>query len=586
MDKQRRGILKAAGSLTATGMLLPLHSVADEKAPVDAITSNTLKEAEKLTGVPYTESERELMLKSIGGQIKKSTEIRELGMRNADLAPALQFDPRLPGTKLPDAKWLRERKRAVPRLPNSEADIAYAPVNVLSEWIRSKQLSSRRLTEIYLRRIDKYARGLESIITVTRDHALKRSAEADREIAAGRYRGALHGIPYGAKDLLDTKDIATTWGAMPYKDRVADQDAAVIERLNEAGAVMIAKTTMGALAGGDLWFDGLTRNPWNTEEGSGGSSAGSASSVAAALMGFAIGTETLGSIENPAARNGVAGLRPTFGRVSRYGSMTLCWSMDKIGPMCRSVEDTALVLNAINGFDVRDAGSIEAPFNFDNRASVKGLRIGYMKGWFNKDETPDALREMPGVIKALGMELVEIELPDLPYGSLMNILFVEASAALEELTLSQRDDLLRGQTSRAWPNMTRQARFISAVDYIQADRLRRRVMHVMHEQFEGLDAIIGSSTPTQGAGTIMTPITNFTGHPALTLRIGFTKEAARRGDWVDEKFYGSPSSGIKKKVPVCLNLWGPLFEDGKICQIGIAIENKLNIQGERPKLSG
>ena len=588
-QRGRRDFLKSAGAVTA-GALVTGNSLSTEKtnpgpetSPATGITRQTIAEAEKLTGVPYTDSERDMMIDTIGQQIQHAQQVRNLNIKNDYHAPATVFDPRLPGTTIPLPLWKRETHEKLPPVPGNEEDIAFAPVTLLSEWIRTKKLSSQHLTGIYLKRIRKFAPRLECMVTVTEQLALKQAERADREIGSGSYLGPLHGIPYGAKDLLDTRDIRTTWGAMPFKDRIARQDAAVIEKLDQAGAVLLGKTTLGALAFNDLWFDGLTRNPWNTEEGSGGSSAGSGSAVAAGLMPFALGTETLGSIEVPASRNGVVGLRPTFGRVSRYGAMVLCWSLDKIGALCRSVEDSMLVLNAINGYDARDSGSIEAPVAFDGTASIQGMRVAYDPAWFSAN-IPEPVRRIPGIAKKLGVELVEIKLPDLPYVSMMSILQAEAAAAFDDLVLENKDDTLRGQKPWAWPNSMRQARFIAAVDLIQADRFRRRVMELMDDVFTGIDAIIGPDITAMGQGNFMPVITNLTGHPSVTLRAGFVLSPARRGPYDDLEYYDAPS-GRKKKVPVAFTLWGSLFEEGKLCRIGTEIEKELDINRLRPKLN-
>ena len=588
-QRGRRDFLKSAGAVTA-GALVTGNSLATEKtnleskaSPAADITRQTFAEAEKLTGVPYTDSERDVMVDTIEQQVLLAKQVRNLKIKNDYYRPATVFNPRLPETKLPPPVWKRETYEKLPPVPGNEEDIAFAPVTQLSEWIRTKKLTSQSLTGIYLQRIRKFAPKLECMVTVTEQLALKQAEQADREISSGSYRSPLHGIPYGAKDLFDTKDIRTTWGAMPFRNRIARQDAAVIEKLNQAGAVMLGKTTLGALAFNDLWFNGLTRNPWNTEEGSGGSSAGSGSAVAAGLMPFALGTETLGSIEVPASRNGVVGLRPTFGRVSRYGAMVVSWSLDKVGALCRSVEDSMLVLNTINGYDSRDSGSIEVPVAFDNTASIKGMRVAYDPTWFSAN-IPEPVKRIPGIAKKLGVELVEIKLPDLPYMSMMSILQAEAAAAFDDLVLENKDDTLRGQKPWAWPNSMRQARFISAVDLIQADRFRRQVMELMDDIFTDIDAIIGPDITVMGQGNLMPVITNFTGHPSLTLRSGFIRSPARRGPFDDPKYHDAPS-GKKKKVPVAFTLWGSLFEEGKLCRIGIEFENELNINKLRPKLN-
>ena len=585
----RRDFLKSAGAVTAgalvTGSSLSAETTnpAPETSPATGITRQTFAEAEKLTGVAYTDSERDMMIDTIGQQIRHAQQVRNLNIKNDYYAPATVFDPRLPGTTMPPPLWNREPYEKLPPVPGNEEDIAFAPVTLLSEWIRTKKVSSRHLTGIYLQRIRKFAPALECMVTVTEKLAIEQAEQADREISSGSYRGPLHGIPYGAKDLFDTRDIRTTWGAMPFKDRIARQDAAVIEKLNQAGAVLLGKTTLGALAFNDLWFDGLTRNPWNTEEGSGGSSAGSGSAVAAGLMPFALGTETLGSIEVPASRNGVVGLRPTFGRVSRYGAMVLCWSLDKVGALCRSVEDSMLVLSAINGYDARDSGSIEAPVAFDNAAPVRGMRVAYDPAWFSAN-IAESVRRIPDIAKKLGVELLEIKLPDLPYASMISVMQAEAAAAFDDLVLENKDNTLRGQKPWAWPNSMRQARFISAVDLIQAGRFRRQVMELMDDIFTDIDAIIGPDITVMGQDNFMPVITNFTGHPSLTLRAGFIRSSARRGPFDDLKYYDAPS-GKKKKIPVAFTLWGSLFEEGRLCRIGIEIEKELNINKLRPELN-
>ena len=580
MTTRRREFLKIAGASTLGASVSP--ALAQDETPNSDITTATFTEAEKLTGVANEERDREMLVETIDQILGPASQVRELGLANDGPAPALVFDPRLPQTVLPDPLW-QLGESVAPRLPGDEEDIAFASVRTLSAWLRSGQLSSTRLTGIYLERIERYGGKLQCMITVTRELALQQAAQADREISAGNYRGVLHGIPYGAKDLFDTADIRTTWGATPYKDRVAVTNAAVIDRLDEAGAVLLGKTALGALAYGDLWFDGLTRNPWNLEEGSGGSSAGSGSAVAAGLMPFALGTETLGSIENPASRNGVAGLRPTFGRVSRYGAMVLCWSLDKVGVLARTAEDSLLVLQNIRGADTRDPGTFDAPLAYDDRQPIDGMRVGYDPAWFQAEGMPDAVRGSVDVLALLGIELVELKLPELPYPGMMPILHTEAAAAHEQLTLSGDDDLLRGQTPLAWPNSIRRARFVSAVDLIQAQRFRRRVMEEMHELFADLDAVVGPGLMNPGLSTPMTLITNFTGQPSLTIPVGFTEAAARRSDLVAPAYYGAASSGVAHRVPVSVGLWGRLFEEGRLVRIGTELEHSLNITG-RPSV--
>ena len=469
------------------------------------------------------------------------------------------FDPRFPGARLVDVSDRLVRSNGSPGpLPTDDEDIAFAPVTTLSRWIQRRQLTSRRLTQIYLKRLKAIGPKLESVVTLTADRALRQAATADNEIAAGKYRGPLHGIPWGAKDLLDTAGIKTTWGATPYKDRVPDDDAVVVKRLDEAGAVLVAKTTLGALAYGDRWFDGRTNNPWNLEKGSSGSSAGSAAGTAAGLFGFSLGTETLGSIVSPCMRCGATGLRPTFGRVARTGAMALCWSLDKIGAICRTVEDCALVLDAIRGADPGDPSSIDMPYEFDATRSIKGMRVGYSPKWFEGDRVNELDRAALDVARRLGIELVEIDLPDWPYGSLMTILSVEAAAAFEELTLSNRDDELVWQDARAWPNSFRQTRFTPAIEFVQAQRFRRQVMEMMDEKFADIDAMIG---PSYAASLLL--ITNNTGHPSLTIRCGFNDN-------------GSPHG---------ITLLGRLFDEGTLCSLGMAMEKQLGVWDKRPVIA-
>jgi Asp-tRNA(Asn)/Glu-tRNA(Gln) amidotransferase A subunit family amidase len=431
------------------------------------------------------------------------------------------------------------------------------------------------LTELYLRRIQTWDPRLRSVITVTRDLAMQQARQADREIAAGRYRGPLHGIPWGGKDLLDTAGIRTTYGAEPFKDRVPSEDAAVVRRLHAAGAVLIAKLSMGALALNDIWFGGQTMNPWLLEEGSGGSSAGPGAATAAGLVGFSIGSETEGSIVDPSTRCGVCGLRPTFGRVPRTGAMTLCWSLDKLGPIARSVEDTLLVLRAISGPDPGDLSSVPSVLDYDARAGVKGLRVGYFPRW--QREATDVDRHALQQLKSLGLETVAVDLPDWPYDSLNTILFAEAGAAFEELTLSGRVNQLRVQTPDAWPNSFRQARFLSAVDFVQADRLRRAVAQEMAQLFSKVDLLLVPSLRDE-----MLTIGNFTGYPSLTLRAGFISVTQARSDWAPDPSRPLPHFDPPRRVPHGITLVGRLFDEGTLGRVGLALEHALGVADERP----
>ena len=547
------------------------------------LTADTIAAAEKILGIEYTPAERALMLDNLEAQIELARERRALVFPNS-LPPASRFDPRLPGVDYPSSKRAMVRSgQEAGALPAADEDIAFAPVTALSRWIERGALTSRRLTEIYLKRIDAHARDLECIVTVTADLARAEAEAADAKRREGIYLGPLHGIPYGLKDLFDTKDIRTSWGAEPYRDRIATRDARVVERLREAGAVLIAKTTLGALAYGDIWFGGKTRNPWNLNEGASGSSAGSASATAAGLVGFSIGTETLGSITSPSQRCGTTGLRPTFGRVSRAGAMALCWSLDKIGPICRSVEDTALVLDALNGPDPQDPGSLDMPFNFDALRSLDGVKLGYVPAWFEDDGATDVDRAALEAARRIGVELVEVSLPELPYGSLMSILFAEAAASFEDLTLTNRDDELTWQEPGAWPNAFRKARLLSAVDHVQLDRLRYRVMQVMDDLFRQVDAVIGPFM----VGPMLV-ISNFTGHPSLLLRAGFLRSKSRddlslAGSTLD--LGGEKESSPLFDVPQGISLWAGLFEEGLLCNLGMALETALGVAARRPSFA-
>jgi Asp-tRNA(Asn)/Glu-tRNA(Gln) amidotransferase A subunit family amidase len=437
-------------------------------------------------------------------------------------------------------------------------------------------LTSERLTEIYLRRLERFDAKLHCVITLTREHALAQARQADAEIAAGRYRGPLHGIPWGAKDLLDTANIRTTYGAEPYRNRVPAADSTVVERLNAAGAVLVAKLSLGALALNDVWFGGQTMNPWLPEEGSSGSSAGPGAATAAGLVAFAIGSETGGSIVSPSMRCGVTGLRPTYGRVPRTGAMTLCWSLDKLGPMARSVEDTMLVLNAISGPDAGDVASVPSTLTFDAGADVAGLRVGYLPAWMKESPATDVDRAALEAVKKLGMKPVAVSIPDWPYDSLYLILFAEAAAAFEELTLSHRVDELKEQVPDAWPNVFRQSRFLSAVDFVQADRLRRKVAQEMARVFSEVDILLVPSLRDE-----MLVITNFTGHPSLTLRAGFVEVSEARSDWAPDPRHPLPKFSPPRRVPHGVTLIGRLFDEGRLAEVGMALEKAFGVAAER-----
>jgi Asp-tRNA(Asn)/Glu-tRNA(Gln) amidotransferase A subunit family amidase len=475
-----------------------------------------------LAGLEFTEAERDSMLDDLSYNVENYENIRGVPIDNA-VPPSLSFNPVPVG-----AVFDRESRETVlsspvdTLVPDDLGGLAFYSVRDLAELIRTRKVTSTQLTKMYIKRLEKHGPTLECVITLTKDLALAQARRADEEIAAGKYRGPLHGIPYGAKDLLAVKDYKTTWGAEPYKDQILDINATVIEKLEEAGAVLVAKLTLGALAWGDVWYGGTTRNPWNLEQGSSGSSAGSSAATAAGLVAFSIGTETWGSIVSPSTRCGATGLRPTYGRVSRTGAMALSWSMDKIGPICRNVEDCALVFDAIRGTDGADQTLVDLPFNYDPNVDLKSLRIGYLKDVF-ESEYPDSATDAAALAKlrGLGVTLIPISLPDYPIYPMAFVLSAEAAAAFDELTRSNRDDLLVRQIKNAWPNALRSARFIPAVEYIQANRLRYIVIQEMQKMMADIDVYIA---PSFGGGNLL--LTNLTGHPCVVLPNGFNDEGS------------------------------------------------------------
>lgn len=567
----RRRFLAWTSSLGLGGAAMPALLAAQE-GEEGAITARAVAEAERLSGVEFTAEERELMLESLEEQLASYRRLREVALPN-DVPPAIQFDPRLPGDRLRpagapaegavdgpvgrsggvaagaagDAPVVREPVEAVPssgRPPVAVPEeivadpdrLAFLTTAQLGQLLRSRRVTSAELTRLYLDRLRRYDPHLEAVVTLTEERALEQAARADRELDAGDWRGPLHGVPWGAKDLLAVAGYPTTWGATPFREQRIEMDATVVERLDAAGAVLVAKLTLGALAWGDVWFGGMTRNPWHLEQGSSGSSAGSAAATAAGLVGFGIGTETWGSIVSPATRVGVTGLRPTFGRVSRHGAMALSWTMDKIGPICRSVEDCALVFAAIHGPDGEDPTVVDAPFSWDPSRDPRRLRVGYVADLF---EAPIEVDEEAGegarawaerqraqrqldlasldVLRGLGIDLVPMELPsEVPVGDLAFILSAEAAAAFDELTRSGQDDLLVRQIAQAWPNVFRAARTIPAVEYIQANRARTLLMRDMARALGDLDAYV---VPSFGGDNLL--LTNLTGHPAVVLPNGF-----------------------------------------------------------------
>ncbi len=522
------------------------------------ITTRDIASAEKIAALHFTAKERKMILNGVRRNPSNYERLRNTPLDN-HVPPALLFNPVLPGMEFEQTQSpLKYTVPADVQVPDNFEDLAFYPVTSLAQLIKSRKVSSTELTQFYLSRLKKYGPRLNCVITLTEELALKQAKRADEEIASGKYRGPLHGIPWGAKDLLSTKGIKTTWGAMPYKDQVINEDATVVRRLEEAGAVLVAKLSMGALAMGDVWFGGKTLNPWNPEQGSSGSSAGSAAATAAGLVGFSIGTETLGSIVSPSTRCNVTGLRPTYGRVSRYGAMALSWSMDKIGPICRTVEGCALVLHAIFGPDDKDLTIVDLPFNWDPSADLKDIRIGYLKKSFESENDDKKNNEAAlEVLRSLGIELIPIDLPDFPVYNISFILRAEAAAAFDELTRSNRDDLLVRQDRGAWPNSFRQARLIPAVEYIQANRLRTLLMQQMAETMEKIDVYIA---PRRGGANLL--ITNLTGHPAVLV----------------------PNGHNEKEGPTPISFIGNLFEEANALRVAKAFQDATGFHLKHPDL--
>ncbi len=549
------------------------------------VSNGTFEEAEKLVQFPLSDKDR---AEAVGNWRQSMAALyeRRTGPHTVPIpdsvVPYSNWNPVLPGQSAGPTHDIFVRSNDDSGfLPATDVQIAFAPVTQLSRWIETRKLTSERLTRIYLARIEKFNPTLRCVITATPDLALQQARKADAEIAAGHYRGPLHGIPWGGKDLLDTAGIRTTWGADYFKDRIPEQDATVVSRLHDAGAVMVAKLSLGALALNDIWFGGETVNPWLLEEGSSGSSAGPGSATAAGLVGFSIGSETGGSIISPTMRCGITGLRPTFGRVPRTGAMTLCWSLDKLGPMTRSVEDSMLVLKTITGPDAGDLSSVPSHLHYDARADVNGLRVGYFPEWMNTPPATDVDRHALATIEKLGMKAVPVTLSDWPFSSLQIILFAESAAAFEQVTLDHRIDQLRMQVPDAWPNTFRQSRFLSAVDMVQADRFRRMVAIEMARVMGEVDLLLVPSLRDE-----MLTITNFTGHPSLTFRAGFVEVSEARSDWAPDATRPLAKFAPPRRVPHGVTLIGRLFEEGTIGRVGLALEKDLAVSQEHPPTFG
>ncbi len=486
------------------------------------LKTSELAAAERVLGLEFDQAERDSMRADVAEQRDLAVRMREQRLPN-HVVPALQLHA-WPAGFIPDLvqRPIQWANPGVVTRPDNLEQLAFRPVTEWAELVRTRQVSSVELVSMVIGRIKRHDPQVSAVVTLLEGQAMQAARQADREIASGRYRGPLHGIPYGAKDLLAYPHAPTTWGSVAYRDQVIGETATVIRNLEAAGAILVAKLSLGELAWGDVWFGGMTRNPWNLDQGSSGSSAGSAAVVSAGLLPFAIGSETHGSIISPSTRTGVTGLRPTFGRVSRHGAMALSWSMDKLGPICRFVQDCALVFDMMRGPDGYDAGVVDAAFNFDARKPLSGIRIGYTKTWFEADY-PNRERDAAVLaqLRELGADLRPFAFPEFDLAPLSLILSAEAAAAFEELTLSGRDDLLVRQIRNAWPNVFRAARFISAVDYIQANRVRTRLIETTHDLFRGFDVVV---TPTFAGGQLLW--TNLTGNPAVVVPNGFNSRGA------------------------------------------------------------
>ncbi len=514
------------------------------------VTAEQVEAALKVLGLDFSEEQRKLMLREVSRQLDAYERLRKIEIPNS-VSPAFTF---LSGKPAPAASRFKPTRRTVPKGAPKGDDLAYSPVFQLADLLRARRVTSLDLTRLYLDRLKQFSPALNCTVTLTEDLALEQAKQADAEIRRGKYRGPLHGVPWGAKDLLATKGIPTTWGAEPFSKQIIDQDATVVMRLREAGAVLVAKLSMGALAMGGLWFGGMTKTPWNTEQTSSGSSAGSAAATAAGLVGFSIGTETLGSIITPSLRCGTVGLRPTFGRVSRHGAMALCWTLDKIGPITRSVEDAALVLNAIYGPDGIDTSVIDRPFHWEPARPLSSLRVGILAKAFDRFKEKDkAVYEAAlNSLARLGVKMTPVEWDDRPASDLIVALSAEAAAAFDDITRDGRVNELKDQTASAWPNQFRAARLIPAVEYIRAQRARTLMIEKLNATFEPYDVVVA---PPYG----MLTTANFTGHPQVIVRCGFV-EGMPRG----------------------LSFLSKLFDEGAALRLALAFEQATDHHLRRP----
>jgi len=537
-------------------LLAALFTVVNLSCYSQSITKENIENAEQIIGLEFTDAEQDSMITLLDEQLGNYKNIREVELANS-VPPAILFNPIPVGFEFSEEqKPIEFSEYSGTKLPKDRNELAFYSIGQLAELIRTKQISSVELTTFFLERLKTYDTELHCIISLTEERAMKQAKLMDEEIAVGKYRGMLHGIPFGAKDLLATKDYKTTWGATPYKEQMIDEDATVIIKLEEAGAVLCAKLTLGALAWGDVWFNGKTRNPWDTTQGSSGSSAGSASSVSAGLLPFAIGTETWGSIVSPSTVCGTTGLRPTYGRVSRKGAMALSWSMDKIGPIGRSAEDLAIVFEAIIGLDGIDQTLYDVPFNYVSEIDYSKLKIGYLKSDFDKEYDFHSLDSSTLVkLRELGAELIPINLPELPVNDIAIILSAEAGAAFDELTRSNGDDLLVRQIKNAWPNVFRASRFIPAVEYINANRIRFLLIQQMQEIMDEIDLFVAPSW--EGDNLLLT---NLTGHPCVVLPNGFSED-------------GTPTS---------ITFIGRLFDEGRLISFATKYQDATNFHKQHP----
>ena len=592
----RREFLSYFSSIGLGSTLLP--GILWTKVAAGAeITNATIAAAEELAGLTFTEEERTMMLRNLQTTKTAIDALHRMTIDNS-VAPVLIFDPVPPGTTLPEKRKVpmaRERVAVMAR-PGSLDELAFQPVSKLSELVRTRRVKPSELTEMYLDRLKRFDPQLKCVISLTEERARAQARAADAEISQGRYRGPLHGIPWGAKDLLAAKGYKTTWGAGPYKDQTIDADATVVQRLDNAGAIMVAKLTLGELAQGDNWFGGITKNPWWPEQGSSGSSAGPGSATAAGLVGFSIGTETLGSISSPATRNGVTGLRPTFGRVPRTGAMALSWSMDKIGPMCRSAEDCALVFDAIHGPDGRDLSIKDYPFNWNANRKPGALRVGYVKSAFDRPERNPANNQLQNPTKThddaalealqrVGAKLIPVEIPTFDFNiGVSLILLAEAGAAFETLILSGKVKELVQQTPNAWPNSFKSAQFVPAVDYINANRARALLIQQWWELFKTVDVIV---VPTNGGGQLLQ--TNLTGNPAVIVPHGF-REAPPLGGGGAGVGGGAAAARPdttrpatpRPQTPVSLTFLGPLYQEELPLALAHAFQGATDLHTRRP----